>query len=326
MDTSVAFFMKVSVIVPVFKVENYIEECLRSIAEQSFRDFELVLVDDCSPDNSITIAQKVLDEYKNEINVKFLKHSVNQGLSAARNTGLSAATGEYVIFVDSDDWILPDCLEKLVRKAEECQADVTIGNYEENSQSVASASHDAYEERVYETPDILKKHFEGKELFPMAWNKLVRRDFLVNNNIKFIVGLVHEDEPWSLELAAASRRYAIEKSITYHYRRHSGTLSTNNDFSKYFIHYCNILSNLNKIAIKYGFGDNPLFKEWLERIKAGFFQKLKISGIKKQMKDFYLQIRYVSPSYKLNKKTIHYFLPSFLGFYCYYRFYKHYLG
>ena len=117
--------IKVSVIVPVYKVETFIERCIRSLMEQTLQDVEFVIVDDCSPDNSISIAQAVIQDYPGrKEQVKLIRHNVNQGLPAARNSGLTVASGEYVFHCDSDDFVEPAMLEQLYRAAKDEKADI----------------------------------------------------------------------------------------------------------------------------------------------------------------------------------------------------------
>ena len=110
--------INVSVIVPVYKVEAFIEHCIRSLMEQTLREVEFVIVDDCSPDNSLSIARRVIKDYpEREGQVRLIRHEANKGLPAARNSGLAVATGEYVFHCDSDDFVEPEMLERLYRTA-----------------------------------------------------------------------------------------------------------------------------------------------------------------------------------------------------------------
>ena len=115
--------MKLSVIVPVYGVEKYIARCAKSLLEQTYADKEIIFVDDASPDRSIEMLQSVLQSYP-QTKVTILHHDTNRGLAAARKTGLDAADGEYIVSVDSDDYLEPNALEMLVRKAEETGADI----------------------------------------------------------------------------------------------------------------------------------------------------------------------------------------------------------
>lgn len=121
---------KVSVIVPVFRVEKYIERCARSLFEQTYDNIEYIFVDDCSPDKSITKLKRVLSMYPNrKKDTKIVKHLNNRGLAAARNTGIENATGDFFMHVDSDDWIVMDAVEKLVDKQSENDADIVEFDY-----------------------------------------------------------------------------------------------------------------------------------------------------------------------------------------------------
>ena len=116
---------KVSVIIPVYGVEKYIERCARSLFEQTLEDIEYIFVDDCTPDNSISILRKVLSEYPNrEKQVKILHHDKNKGLAKARQTGLKIASGEYIAHCDSDDWVDKDLYKVLYNQAVNLKSDM----------------------------------------------------------------------------------------------------------------------------------------------------------------------------------------------------------
>lgn len=121
---------KVSVVIPVYGVEKYIERCARSLFEQTLDDIEYIFVDDCTPDNSISILRKVLSEYPNrEKQVKILRHEKNKGLVQARQTGLKIASGEYIAHCDSDDWVDVHMYEEMYNKAIDEDADVVVCDY-----------------------------------------------------------------------------------------------------------------------------------------------------------------------------------------------------
>ena len=108
----------VSIIIPVYKVEPYIERCVQSVMAQTYTDIECILVDDCSPDQSIAICERMLIEYHGPITFQILHHEQNRGLSAARNTGTNAANSDYIFYLDSDDEITHDCISLLVKETE----------------------------------------------------------------------------------------------------------------------------------------------------------------------------------------------------------------
>ena len=121
---------KVSVVIPTYNVEKYIERCVRSLFEQTLDSMEYIFVDDCSPDNSIAIMQKVLEEYpQRKDQVKIIRHEVNQGVGAARNHGVAACTGDYIIHCDPDDWVDLNMYETMYNKAIENNADMVYCDY-----------------------------------------------------------------------------------------------------------------------------------------------------------------------------------------------------
>ena len=126
---------KITIVIPVFKVEAYIERCLKSVLEQvdDMGDYflECILVNDCTPDNSLEIAKDVVTRFEDKRNLQviILSHDVNRGLSVARNTGINAATGDYVLFIDSDDYLKPDSLRHFVKAVKEHPGvDMVMGN------------------------------------------------------------------------------------------------------------------------------------------------------------------------------------------------------
>ena len=123
---------KVSIVIPVYNVEKYIERCVRTLFAQTLDDLEYIFVDDCSPDNSIDVMLKVLEEYPvRKPQVKLIRHEINQGVSQSRQDGVEAATGEYIIHCDPDDWVELDMYEQLYTKAKETNADLVLCDYYE---------------------------------------------------------------------------------------------------------------------------------------------------------------------------------------------------
>lgn len=121
--------MNISVIIPVYKVEKFVERCVRSIMNQTYTEgVECIIVNDCTPDDSMKIVEKLIADYTGTICFKLLYHKQNCGLAAVRNTGMSAATGEYILHIDSDDYCEPDMLEKMYSKAIEENADIVVAD------------------------------------------------------------------------------------------------------------------------------------------------------------------------------------------------------
>lgn len=218
--------MKISVIIPVYKVEKYIQDCLESVIHQSYEgDIECLLVDDCSPDKSCEIIETIVKAYKGKIQFKLLHHSKNRGLSAARNTGMENATGDYILFLDSDDRIEEDCLEKLAAPLSNHPYDFVIGDYKTDPEDAVCDALLSLDKGAYFKENILSA-FVHKNYYGMAWNKLCSKDFLLRYKLFFKEGLLHEDELWSFQMACKAKSMYVVKSVTYVYSIREGSIMT----------------------------------------------------------------------------------------------------
>lgn len=214
---------QVSLIIPVYNVENYIQNSLLSALSQTFTSIEYILIDDCGQDNSMNIVQKILSNHSRRQDVFIYKHHANLGLSVARNTGLEKAHGEYVYFMDSDDEITKDCIEKLYQSICDSKADWVMGNIELKG---ASSRHiKIIPERQLEGDEILLSYLR-KEWLEAACNKLLRRTFLVENELTFTSGLLHEDILWAYCLAKMSKKIKIISEKSYIYKIHEGSITS----------------------------------------------------------------------------------------------------
>lgn len=215
----------ISIIIPLYNVEPFINDCLNSVAEQDYKGYiECVIVDDCGTDNSLELARQFIIDYKGSIDFKIISRTVNGGLSAARNTGLKHATGEYVLFLDSDDELTPSALSSLSEPLKKKQYDFVIGDY------IATGTDDVTPqlklgEGIVATKDIFHNFLIG-EWYMMAWNKLCNRQFLINHSLIFKEGIIHEDDLWSFKLAASVSSMFVTKDICYIYKIRSGSITT----------------------------------------------------------------------------------------------------
>jgi len=220
--------MKVSVVVPVYQVSAYIERCIRSVMYQTYKDVECIIVDDATQDDSIEKCQQLIGDYRGRIRFKILHHKVNSGLSFARNTGTDAASGSYIFYLDGDDEISSDCIEKLVKP---CLIDNSI----EMVMGGTARHHNGKQtykillEKDFLTKESVRNYFFSKNGFYVgAWNKLIRKDFIVKNKLYFKEGLLYEDQLWTFGVVKhLSHLYRIP-DITYSYyiRPHSITTGT----------------------------------------------------------------------------------------------------
>lgn len=221
----------ISIIVPVYNVQEYIIECLDSIAAQTYTNgVECILVDDCGNDDSMKIVADYLNRYKGEISFRIITHEHNRGLSAARNTGIMDAKGKYVLFVDSDDAISADCLMYFMQVAEKYPDAQLIAAGAKTSLRRSYTMEKPFPDYANNPKWIAAMMFSrgGRRGIPVtAWNRLVRKDFLIENQLFFREGAVHEDEVWNFMLAPKVTRIAFCKHDTYYYRIRPQSIMTN---------------------------------------------------------------------------------------------------
>lgn len=198
---------KVSVIIPIYGVEKYIERCARSLFEQTLDDIEYIFVNDCTNDRSIDILNDVISEYPaRQKNVIIASHEKNKGLPVARQTGLKKATGEYIIHCDSDDWVTPQAYELLYEKAIEENADIVISNF---FVSDGNKHHPFYGTLSLDMHDLMFRYIN-------IWTHLVKRR-LYQNPIIYPKGNMFEDKVVTIQLAVYAKNISILNEPLYYY-------------------------------------------------------------------------------------------------------------
>lgn len=221
--------MKVSIIIPIYNVENYIVRCLDSVTQQSFNgEIECILVDDCGSDKSVEIAEQYIHDHSG-LNVQFclIHHTHNQGLSAARNTGIKAATGDYIFFLDSDDAITPNCIAILADLMEKYpQADFAQGNLLDSDGNISHYGFKSPIKEYISNSDELEETMLSKAI-TSAWNRLVKRSLFHYDNLFFPVGLIHEDMYWVYFLSKHVKSAAFTPAGTYVYYTNDNSIMTN---------------------------------------------------------------------------------------------------
>lgn len=230
---------KVSVIVPIYNVEKYLNRCLDSVLNQSYKNLEVILVDDGSQDKCGLIA----DSYQKNDNRIRSFHKKNGGLSDARNYGMKYATGEYVLFLDSDDWLKEEMIETLIRLVFEHKADIVQSGF-----YYAYDNYLLYDDRYYTEdmrPVVLKKDELMKELVinervkNFAWGKLYRIDLI--RDIPFEKGVLFEDVFWAHKIMDRVKKYVIcHKPMCYYLQRNDSIVST------YTVRNLDIITGLRK--------------------------------------------------------------------------------
>ena len=219
--------MKISIVIPAYKVEKYLRQCVDSVLQQTYRDLEIILVDDGSPD----LCPRICDEYAAADERVTVIHKENGGLSDARNAGLRAAKGEYVLFVDGDDWLnSEDDLAALVERATLTKAEIISFSYKKVYDITGK-------ERVYlrqKTPmptELFRKKDQAEYLaergfyIASAWNKMIRLSCLKRNSLFFKIGETSEDVVWCLRLLKSAESYDYLNRCIYCYRQRDGSIT-----------------------------------------------------------------------------------------------------
>lgn len=251
----------VSIIIPVYQVSDYIERCICSVMSQSYDNIECVIVDDATADDSIVKCERLIDEYnenfnanldgKGRIRFKILHHEVNRGLSAARNTGIGAANGEYVYFLDGDDEITVDCITKLMAISQSnTEAEIVQGNSVmiPNDKRVKIHLDKRVPLSITSNEDISTCYH--KHWIPTtAWNKLIKRSFLVEHSLMFKEGLLYEDMLWMFYVVKSLKSICFCRDVTYHYYvrpdsivNSADSLTTGNSFYDIYSEVLNALT------------------------------------------------------------------------------------
>ena len=214
--------MKVTIIIPVYNVSPYIERCIKSVMNQTYQDIECILVNDASPDDSIDIAKLLIENYDGPIQFQILSHGHNRGLSAARNTGIDASTGDYLYFLDSDDEITPDCIEKqsqpvlndpTIEIVDGCYTTITT----DKNKIISKISHPRPQSEYTSRESVRKYFFSRQNENKSTWNKLVKRDFILKNNLYFKEGVCWEDFLWHFQYNRYLSHLYIIPDNTYNY-------------------------------------------------------------------------------------------------------------
>lgn len=213
----------ISIIVPVYKVEKYIKRCLNSIINQTYTNLEIILVDDGSPDK----CPEICDEYsKKDKRIKVI-HQKNMGLSVARNNGIKSATGEYIGFVDGDDYIEKTMFEDLFKALIENDAQMSICNFKVITDKEQYIKNNYPENKTYTKKEFLKEILLDKNIQSYVWNKLYIKDLFIN--IKFPEGKKYEDIGTTFYLAEKCKKIQLIGKAEYNYTNRSDSIVFNID-------------------------------------------------------------------------------------------------
>lgn len=228
--------IKVTIVVPVYNVEKYINRCFNSIVNQSYDNIECIFVDDSSVDNSYKMLNKNIKIYQGKFDFRIIRHIKNRGLSVARNTGTLSSTGDYIYYLDSDDIITSNCIKLLANKVQKYKG---VDMVQGNAKSIPGPTPKWLDIKLKNFPEYakdikwIKKHFFIHPRIPVtAWNKLIRKEFLIKNNLFFKEGIIHEDCRWIFDLSRNIKSIAFSKKTSYIYYRNPKGIKQNKDKTK----------------------------------------------------------------------------------------------
>lgn len=292
--------MLVSIIVPVYNVEKYLKKCVDSLINQSYKDFEILLIDDGSTDSSRIIC----DEYANKYNFITSYHKKNSGLGLTRNYGMRYAKGKYITFVDSDDFVTPKMLENLVANIKKARADFVIGSFSRVDQNGKCFFKKHYKNEIFAGNQILDKLCprvlgglpnKNDDIKASVWNNLYNFEFIKENNLLFLSErkYVSEDIAWTIQCLKFANTVAVTSDSDYCYRVNNNSLSRKYNSQKFYLYntfYKYILKEISNL----GLDDDAIVrfqKQYLINLAASIFQeknnnfKIAYSNIKKICND-----------------------------------------
>ena len=256
---------KVSVIVPIYNVEKYLEKCINSLLSQTLEDIQIILVNDGSKDNSGNIAKECEKNNKNRI---IYVEKENGGLSDARNYGLKYATGDFIAFLDSDDYIEKNAYEEMYNKAIEENADYVECDF------------------IWEFPNKIRvdKQYPYKNKKEMlsfvrvvAWNKLIKRQLIIDNNLEFPKGLRYEDVEFTYKLIPFINKFAYVDKPFIHYVQREGSIANvqNERTAEIFTVLDNVIEFYKK---------NNIYEEYRDELEYNYARYLLCSSLKRMCK------------------------------------------
>ena len=219
--------MKVSILIPIYNVERYVARCLRSVFEQSYNDIEYVLIDDCSSDLSLKIVRNIINEYPSRLNqIKLFTNEKNLGISRTRNRLLEKATGDYVYFIDSDDYIDLNAVKSLVKIVNISKADIVRSNYyicTNNSKELIE------NDLSHNLNSYLENAIISVNSMNSLWKLFIRRQIFIHNSLKFNSQInVCEDYLMTIKLFYYSKKIVDVQSSFYYYTNYNNSSITNN--------------------------------------------------------------------------------------------------
>jgi len=291
---------KISIIIPTYNVEDYVKECLESVLNQTYPHTEIIVIDDGSTDSTPSI----LEKYSNQLFLTL--NSNNQGQGAVRNEGIEKATGRYIVFVDSDDWIEPKAVENLVQTFEKINVDLIRFN----GNSFQSGKGSFHQQNQYDFSSVLEegKTYTGEEMLEVNRKSFsaspclyaVKKEVLMNKNIKFPEGFIHEDDVFTTQLFTEVESMTYLNEALYHRRyRTSSTMTEESKEHKIqsFKAYFKAFKRLEQLYLRNEYTDKQ--KKFVKRQMMSVYNGLLNADVSREMKKELREIQTLSMKDKL---------------------------
>ena len=309
--------ISISIIIPVYNVEQYVRKCIESIINQDdgSASIECIIIDDSSPDNSMSIIRSIVNNYKGNISFIILTHDENRGLSAARNTGINAIHGDYVLFVDSDDWLPNGSISRFAQTLEKNpDIDLVIGcRY--NTKEKSLFPNCTKSEMILNNYQIRKSFLNYQIITCSAWNKVIKANIIRSH--QFHEGIIFEDTPWAYLIFKQIKNAIVIPYITYIYESNhpSSIVNTSKDVQNIPMHMRSVYYMGNAIL-------NSIYNDLFADSLIYFFRFYMVAFLLGDKNDYktaeYTQLK------RLRKQIIvtslkkgRWFLSSFYFIFCY---------
>lgn len=277
--------MVFSIIVPMYNVEQYLDKCIQSIVSQTVSDYEVILVNDCSTDRTLEIAQSWKDRFDR---IKIINKPKNSGLSDTRNVGMDVSKGDYIVFVDSDDYIENGALEVFYRIINGYAPDIIYAGFiKENEQGVKKHKFGfiSESERIYSSQDYMRSELKHRNLFAGAQFGIYRRDMLINNRLYFKSGILHEDEEWTPRVLMKAKSVYLSNNYFYHYLKRDGSITTKKDRTKNGLDLSRTCTELEKYAV-INISDGQLLKLYYNQLAKLYMKAMCVGKLyRKEYRD-----------------------------------------
>lgn len=321
--------MKVNIIIPVYNAAKYIKECFLSVVNQTYENIEIIFVDDCGPDNSIAIIEQLKNEYPKK-NISIIKNKQNIGTGGSRNNGITYSTGEYIYFMDADDTIVKNCIEILVSNAVRFnKPDIVCSNVN----CPGYHYHEIQNTQYLNQKSEIRKSYFSNQWYEMPWNKLLKREFIIQNNLYF-ENIYFEDTLWSLQTAITAQSLLLLPEYTYNYRTSDTQKTARKDDNKRISDTIILYKSMNETCRRQT--DRQIYNDsiiYITQLTIGLLSSIIGDNFyKKQHKaykfDIYKKLRKmteVNAIFQLIKTkevpngikilSLHKLLPAFIGYY-----------